>query len=212
MKYVSEKLMEMPIIAIIRGVEPEDVVEVGRVLIDAGITIIEVPLNSPNPFESIRRLSEAFPDCVTGAGTVLKVEDVRKVKDAGGTIIVSPNVDVDVIAETVALNMMSFPGFQSATEALAAVQAGAKYLKLFPANSVAIGHIKAIKAILPADCKILAVGGAGANNMGQWIDASADGFGIGSDLYKPGMAASDVRKNADKCIAAYQKTVRDKNA
>ena len=194
----------MPIVAIIRGVKPEEVVDVGRSLIDAGINIIEVPLNSPSPFESINRLSEAFPNCITGAGTVLNAMDVQKVKDAGGSIIVSPNTDVSVIEQSISLGMIPMPGFQTATEALTAIKAGATYLKLFPANSMAMGHIMAIKAVLPQSCKVLAVGGAGAKNMQQWLEAGADGFGIGSELYKPGLTAGEVKIRALKCVTAFE--------
>lgn len=204
MKNIDAIFAKMPIVAIIRGVTPDEVVEVGRALIDAGIGIIEVPLNSPNPFESIARLSEAFPDCITGAGTVLHADDVAKVKAAGGSIIVAPNINAEVIGKALSLGMVPMPGFQTATEAFEAVKAGATYLKLFPASSAGMGHIKAIKAVLPAGCKILAVGGAGASTMAEWHAAKADGYGIGSELYQPGRDIETIKQQAENLVAAYR--------
>lgn len=205
MKNISDIMNKMPIVAILRGVKPGEVVEVGRVLIEAGISIIEVPLNSPRPFESIAKLSKAFPECITGAGTVLNASDVAKVKAAGGTIIVSPNTDPDVISAALAQDMIPMPGFQTASEAFLAVKAGATYLKLFPASSAGLGHIKAIKAVLPVGCKILAVGGAGADNISEWHEAGADGYGIGSELFKPGRDLDTINAQAKKLVAAYKK-------
>lgn len=204
MKNIADAMNKMPIIAIIRGVTPEDVVEVGRAIIDAGISIVEVPLNSPRPFESIAKLSAAFPECITGAGTVLDASDVIKVKEAGGSIIVAPNTNPEVIHKSLELDMIPMPGFQTATEAFEAVKAGAQYLKLFPASSAGMGHIKAIKAVLPDNCKILAVGGAGADNMSSWHAAGADGYGIGSEIYKPGRDIKTISDQAHQLVAAYQ--------
>ncbi len=199
-----DKILETtPLIAILRGVKPDEVQSIGHVLYGHGIRCIEVPLNSPEPLKSIQILSETMPeDCLVGAGTVVKPEDVQKVYDAGGRIIVTPNTNADVIRNAVALKMDVTPGFATITDAFTAIDAGAKHLKLFPASTYGIGHVKAISAVLPDDCNVLAVGGLGASNMAEWKAAGCVGFGIASELYKAGDSAETIDKKAAALMAA----------
>lgn len=196
--------MTRPLIAILRGITTPEATDIGRALLDAGISRIEVPLNSPNPLESIHALAEALgKDALIGAGTVLSVAEVEAVHGVGGRLIVSPNCDVQVIAKTRALGMESWPGVFTPTEAFAALGAGAHGLKLFPASMAGTGGLAAMRAILPPGTKVYAVGGAGAENFGDWIAASADGFGLGSALYKPGFSADEVASRAKEIVAAF---------
>lgn len=191
-------LSDMPVVAIIRGVEPEYALDIAHAIHSAGIHIIEVPLNSPKPFKSIERLSDALGEqCIIGCGTLLNVDDAEKVANAGGQIAVTPNTDPTVIKRTIELGMIPMPGWATPTEAFAAYAAGARYLKLFPGSTYGSGHVKAVRAVLPSDAKILAVGGAGTNNAAQWLAAGVDGFGIGSDIYKAGRNAEDVHQ---RCV------------
>ncbi|MFG6079765.1 2-dehydro-3-deoxy-6-phosphogalactonate aldolase [Paracoccus litorisediminis] len=195
--------MTQPIIAILRGLTPADALAVGQALIDAGIDRIEVPLNSPDPLESIRLMATAFAGQATiGAGTVLTVEDVARVADAGGRMIVSPNANPEVIRESRRRGLESYPGVFTATECFTAIDAGATGLKLFPADQGGIGVLKALRAVLPRDMPVYAVGGVGPSNFADWFAAGAQGFGIGTSLYKPGDSAESVGQRAREMVAA----------
>lgn len=184
-------------VAILRGVRPSEAVAIGEVLYAEGFRVIEVPLNSPDPLSSIAGLAKCLPiDCLVGAGTVLSVSEVEQVKCAGGRLIVTPNSNPAVIRAAVEAGMAVIPGFATPTEAFAAIEAGATWLKLFPANSFGAGHLRAVKAVLPATVAILAVGGIDANNIRDWHTAGASGFGIASDLFTPGDSVADVAQKA----------------
>lgn len=200
--------MTLPLIAILRGVTPPEAIAIGDALIAAGITTLEVPLNSPDPIESIAALATHLGDAASvGAGTVLNVAQVKAVADAGGQIIVSPNCNTEVIRATKASGLQSWPGVFTPTEAFAALDAGADGLKLFPGAMAGTAGLSAMRAILPLGTQVYAVGGAGPDNFAEWIAASADGFGIGSALYKPGLSAAEVGARAAKIVAAYQSAV-----
>jgi len=206
---VTEKLenwfAHTPVVAILRGVSPQEVLAVGEALVNAEIGIIEIPLNSPEPYESIRLLNEALGDrCVIGAGTVVTLEQAEAVAEAGGTIAVSPNTNPAIIRRSIELGMIPMPGWATPTEAFEAYHAGARYLKLFPAVTYGPAHIKASSAVIPGECKLLAVGGVGADVAQSWLQAGVDGFGIGSELYKPGDSAEKVGAAAVKVVAAIR--------
>lgn len=193
-----------PLVAILRGLNAELAVATGQALIDAGIGMIEVPLNSPDPLLSIERLANAFGDqVIIGAGTVLSVSDVDAVCDAGGRLIVSPNMDGNVIARTVGRGALSYPGVFSPTEAFAAIAAGCHALKFFPASLHGPGGVKAIKAVLPPAMPVLAVGGVSVDTISDWLSAGTDGFGIGSNIFKPGWSPEEVGTRAEEFVAAY---------
>ena len=192
-----------PLIAILRGVRPGEVVNIAEALFEAGFTLIEVPLNSPEPFESIARLAQTFTDrAVIGAGTVLRESEVAAVRAAGGTMIISPNANPKVIGATVDAGLVSLPGVATPTEAFAALQAGATALKLFPAEGASPAVLKAMRAVLPSDVRVLPVGGITPEGMAPWMIAGAAGFGLGSALYKPGLAADAVAVRARSFIAS----------
>lgn len=202
MQSIESHLEQMPVVSIIRGVRPDEVEQIGKALFGAGIRIIEVPLNSPTPFESIRILSETLgSSCTIGCGTLVNIEDAERVSQAGGKVAVTPNTNPDIIRRAIELGMIPMPGWATPSEAFAAYQAGARYLKLFPAGSYGSGHVKAVKAVLPDDAKVLAVGGVGAHNAAEWLEAGIDGFGIGSELYKPGFTASEVHNRAIEIVS-----------
>ena len=201
--------MTLPLIAILRGVTPPEAPAIGEALVAAGVTTLEVPLNSPDPFDSIAALREALGDRATvGAGTVLSIADAEAVARAGGQIVVSPDCKPEVIARTKALGMQSWPGIFTPTEAFAALGAGADGLKLFPGNMAGPGGLKALRAVLPPGTRVYAVGGAGPDNFAEWIAASADGFGLGTALYAPGISAQDVGARAARIVAAYREALR----
>ncbi|MEL7691128.1 2-dehydro-3-deoxy-6-phosphogalactonate aldolase [Citromicrobium bathyomarinum] len=196
---------QCPLVAILRGVKPDEVEEIGEVLVDHGIALIEVPLNSPQPFESIARLARRLSDrAVVGAGTVLTEADVAHVSDAGGQMVVSPNTDAGVIRATHKAGLVSLPGFVTPTEAFTALAAGATALKLFPAETSDPRVLSAIRAVLPADLRVLPVGGIDADTMAPWLAAGAAGFGLGSSLYKAGRTAQDVGQRAAAIVAALE--------
>ena len=196
--------MSRPIISILRGVHPSEAVAIAGVILAAGIDKIEVPLNSPSPLESISAIAKAYGDrALIGAGTVLTVAQVQQVRAAGGQLVVSPNCDPAVIAATIAAGMQSWPGVFTPSEAFAALQAGATGLKLFPGDMAGPKGLKAMRAILPTGTQVYAVGGAGPENFAEWVAASADGFGLGSAIYKPGDTPETVTAKAQAIVAAF---------
>lgn len=194
----------LPLIAILRGIRPDEVVPVGRALFETGFRLIEIPLNSPDPLESIRLLAAELGDRAhVGAGTVLREDQVGAVAAAGGTLIVSPNANASVIHATKAAGLLSFPGVATPTEGFVALDAGADGLKLFPAEQIGPAVVKAWRAVFPADVPLVPVGGITPDTMGSFVAAGASGFGLGSSLYKPGQAAEDVRASAESHVAAW---------
>ena len=199
---LRQHLAQCPLVAILRGISPAQAVPVGQVLWDAGFRVIEVSLNSPLPLRSVALLRQALPDALIGAGTVLAVADVHAVKAAGGQLVVAPNCNLQVIKAAVVAGMVCLPGVATPTEAFAALEAGAHGLKIFPAEMVPPSAIKAMRAVLPADCVILPVGGIGPHNMAAYRQAGANGFGLGSALYRSDMALHDIKINATNLIAS----------
>jgi 2-dehydro-3-deoxyphosphogalactonate aldolase len=195
-------MRELPLVAILRGLKPAEAEAIGDVLVEAGFRLLEVPLNSPQPLDSIALLKRRFPQALIGAGTVLTVAEARDVSAAGGELIVAPNFNREVVVETVRLGMVSLPGVMTPTEAFAALDAGAHGLKLFPAELASPAVVKALLAVLPKGTPLIPVGGIGADNLHGWISAGAAGVGLGSSLYKPGDDAAAVRKKAASIIAS----------
>ena len=206
MTSLETSLAELPLIAILRGVRPGEAVAVGQALFDAGFRIIEVPLNSPDPLQSIANLAAAFGDrALIGAGTVLSAEAVDEVAAANGRLIVMPHSDAAVITQPKAQTVLCLPGVATPTEAFAALAAGADGLKMFPGESLPPVVVKAWRAVLPAGLGLFPVGGISADKMADYRVAGATGFGLGSALYKPGMTAADVGLNAQSFVAAWRR-------
>ncbi len=196
-------LNEIPLIAILRGLRAHEALALAQVLTRAGLMLIEVPLNSPDPLDSIALLASNFPQALIGAGTVLSVSDVRNVHAAGGEMIVSPNFNLSVVSEAVRLGLVCLPGVMTATEAFSALDAGATGLKLFPSEMIPPAAVRALRAVLPADTRLLPVGGITPDNISAYLAAGANGFGIGSAIFKAGMSPENVRTNATKFVAAF---------
>jgi len=198
-------LDQCPLVGIIRGVTPDEAEDIGDAIYESGIRIIEVPLNSPAPLQSIELLAKKFGDDVlVGAGTVLDPSDVGQVWDAGGRIIVSPDTNIDVIAATASIGLVSSPGYFTPSEAFAAIRAGATALKLFPAEAASPAVLKAQLAVLPKGLPVLAVGGVKPDTMKPWLEAGAAGFGLGGGLYKPGQSAADTLDKAKAYVAGLR--------
>jgi 2-dehydro-3-deoxyphosphogalactonate aldolase len=195
----------LPLVAILRGVQPEEIEPIAAALYGAGFRLIEVPMNSPRPLESIARLAKCLPaDALCGAGTVLSVEVVHQVKAAGGQIIVMPHSDTEVIKAAKAEGMYCVPGSSTLTEAFAAVHAGADAVKLFPAELITPAIIKAMRAVLPPTLRLLPVGGVTPDNMGDYVKVGCKGFGLGSALYSPGLTAAEVGERAKRFVAGWK--------
>jgi 2-dehydro-3-deoxyphosphogalactonate aldolase len=200
---LREALGRCPIAAILRGVKPDEIDAVGDALVEAGVTIIEVPLNSPNPFASIKRLAARHgARALVGAGTVLETADVGRVVEAGGRLIVAPNFDAEIVRIAKAAGLLPLPGVMTPSEGFAALKAGADGLKLFPAEIIPPTVFKAWRAVFPAETLLLAVGGVGLDNIASYRAAGASGYGIGSALYKPGLPAGAIGKLARALVAA----------
>ena len=196
-------LQQLPLVAILRGLTPEEALAIGQALVDSGFALIEVPLNSPRPLDSIATLAKQHPSHLIGAGTVLSAAQVRDVHAAGGRIIISPHFDPAVVREAVRLGLACVPGVATPSEAFAALAEGAHALKLFPAELITPAVLKAMRAVLPADVQLLPVGGITPDNMAAYRKAGAQGFGIGSALYAPGQSPEQVRASATTFITAW---------
>jgi 2-dehydro-3-deoxyphosphogalactonate aldolase len=193
------------IVAILRGLQPTRAIDTGRVLHAAGIRVIEVPLNSPDPYTSIAALASSLgDDCLIGAGTVLDTEAVKRTHAAGGRLIVAPNCDPEVIRAALNLGMEVMPGIATPTEAFAAIRAGATKLKLFPASAYGTRFLQALRAVLPPGIRMYPVGGVGAADIPAWLAASADGFGFGSELFRPDYELAEVQKRAEQLVQALR--------
>ncbi len=203
MSRLDEALTGCPLIAILRGIEPTEVLDVGQALYDAGIRVIEVPLNSPQPLESIEILAGQFGgNALVGAGTVMTPDDVIEIRDAGGELIVMPHSESEVIDEAKAEGLICLPGVATPTEGFAALARGADGLKMFPGEAMPPKIIKAWRAVFPQATKLMPVGGVSVDNIPDYLAAGASGFGIGTALYAPGRSASDVKDRAEALVAA----------
>jgi len=198
-------MSNIELVAILRGLTPERAPEVGAALVGCGFRTIEVPLNSPNPFETIKLLSQAYGgNCMIGAGTVLTPAEVDRVHGAGGRLVVAPNCDAQVIRRAIELGMRVLPGIATATEAFAAVREGATELKLFPASTYGVGLLRALKSVLPKHVKIYPVGGIGSQDIAEWLASGADGFGFGGELFKPAYTLAELTKRAQDLMQALR--------
>jgi 2-dehydro-3-deoxyphosphogalactonate aldolase len=193
----------LPLVAILRGLKPEEALAVGHAIVNAGFHILEVPLNSPEPLRSIQILAEAFPNALVGAGTVTRAQQVRDIKAAGGQLIISPHLDDQVVCEAVNLGLMSLPGVATPSEAFRALALGAHGLKLFPAEMISPAVVKSMRAVLPGHIKLIPVGGIGTHNMADYRKSGASGFGIGSALFAPGKSAQAVGESAAAFVQAW---------
>ena len=201
----QDALKTLPLVAILRGLRPDEAVAVGEMLVEAGFRIVEVPLNSPDPFDSIKRLVQALGNrAIVGAGTVLNVADVETLHAVGGQICISPNANPDVIRRAKQLGMISFPAFFTPTEAFSAIAAGADAIKLFPAELAGTTGLKAMRAVLPKTVPVFPVGGVTPDNMKDFLDAGAAGFGIGSAVFKPGDTPEIVYKKARAFVEGWE--------
>jgi 2-dehydro-3-deoxyphosphogalactonate aldolase len=200
------------LIAIIRGVTPDRAAEVGQTIYDAGFRYVEVPLNSPDPLTSIRKLRAALPDdCRVGAGTVVTLDDVHAAASAGAELIVSPNTDRTVISTTIKLGLQSFPGAATPTEAFEAVSAGARSIKLFPGSSIGVSGMKAWASVLPGDVTLIPVGGVTVENLPEWVEGGAHGAGLGASLFHPSMDSPTVAHNALRFMQAWESATSSTN-
>ena len=197
---------KLPLVAILRGLKPEEALAVGTAIVNAGFHILEVPLNSPEPLRSIQILSKAFPNALVGAGTVTTAQQVRDIKVAGGQLIISPHLDDNVVCEAVNLGLIALPGVATPTEAFRALALGAHGLKLFPAEMISPAVLKSMRAVLPGHVKLIPVGGMGVHNMADYRKSGATGFGIGSALFAPGKSAEAVGESAKAFVQAWYKT------
>lgn len=209
MPTLDQTLEAMPLVAILRGVGPDEAVEIAQRLVDEGITIVEVPLNSPEPFKSIKAIAQAVGErALVGAGTVLTSEDVTRVKDAGGRLIVMPHSDPAVIRASVEAGLPVVPGVMTPTEAFAALANGASALKLFPGELIGPKIIKAFMAVLPKDTKVIPTGGVDAGNLAEYWEAGVSGVGVGGALYKPGKTPDQIQADARVLVMAMRKVLR----
>lgn len=200
-------MRNIEMVAILRGLTPERAPEAGAALVAAGFRTIEVPLNSPQPFDSIRLLAAAHHDCLIGAGTVVDVAEVDRVRDAGGRLVVAPNCDADVIRRALERGMRVMPGIATATEAFSAVRAGATELKLFPASTYGAAHLRALKSVLPKHVRVYPVGGVGSQDIAPWLESGADGFGFGGELFKPAYTLAELARRAGDLMQALRAAI-----
>jgi 2-dehydro-3-deoxyphosphogalactonate aldolase len=201
---LAQAMAQLPLIAILRGLTPAEAPAIGQALVSSGFALMEVPLNSPEPLQSIALLTQQFPQALIGAGTVLSVQQVQEVHAAGGRLMVSPNFNPAVVEQALALGMVVLPGVATPTEAFGALQAGAHGLKLFPAEMISPATVKALRAVLPPAAALLPVGGITPGNMAGYLAAGASGFGLGSALYAPGRSAEQVRTQALAFVQAFR--------